>query len=181
MLARVLQLVISDTWHPATCMKCTWHHDDSAWHYYLQRQPATCYQSFASFCLMCSESGNDYMTDLARVHVARRQWRNTELWDPLQWGCPKKSNGDDMTTWENSGAHCIDLAIEKANEVQQWRLGEALEAIDLINLVGRWHFLGKPANFFRREVLSYVRFREGNGQDVVEIPLFTRFYTSANG
>lgn len=42
-------------------------------------------------------------------------------------------------------------------------------------------FLGQTANFFRREVLSYVRFREGNGQDVVEIPLFTRFYTSANG
>jgi len=25
------------------------------------------------------KSSNDYMTDLARVHVARRQWRNTEL------------------------------------------------------------------------------------------------------
>lgn len=180
MLARVLQLVISDTWHPATCMKCTWHHDDSAWHYYLQRQPATCYQSFASFWLMCSESGNDYMTDLARVHVARRQWRNTELWHPLQWGCPKKSNGDDMTTWVSVGAHYIDLDMEKANEVQQWRLGEALEAVGWSTwLEDDIFWANRP--IFSGARLSYVRFREGNGQDVVEIPLFTRFYTSANG
>lgn len=141
-LARVLPYTVGNKWHMTSRNMHEMH--ITSWRLGMTLLPATssCYLLlvFASFWLMCSESGNDYMTDLARVHVARRQWRNTELWDPLQWGCPKKSNGDDMTTWVSVGAHYIDLAIEKANDVQQWRLGEALEAIDFINLVGRWHF-----------------------------------------
>lgn len=106
------------------------------------------------------------MTDLARVHVARRQWRNTELWDPLQRGCPKKSNGgwhDDMSF---SGAHYIDLDMEKMNDVQQWRLGEALKAIGWSTWLEDDIFGANRPIFQALDVKLCSFFREGNGQDV---------------
>lgn len=156
LLARVLQYTVGNKWHMTSCNMHEMHM--TSWWLGMTLLPAmsTCYflLVFASFWLMCSESGNDYMTDLARVHVARRQWRNTELWD-FPTGCPE-SNGDDMTTW-------VSAAPITSIWIWQWKKNTTCSNDGwggpgdnrFINLVGRWHFRGKRP-FFRREVFMLV-------------------------
>ena len=44
-----------------------------------------------------SPRGNDYMADLARVHVALRKWRPAEMWEERQIAAIGEKSGEDSS------------------------------------------------------------------------------------